>query len=238
MKLINNDILGTALIDYISDNYTEDIITYSSVSGEDIMELPWLFRSYKEMPLIEQTALKACYGKVLDVGCGAGSHSLYLQKKGFTVTAIDSSKGAIETCIKRGVKHAKIQDVWHLKNKKFDTLLVLMNGTGLCGKLERLEAFLIHLKSLLTKNGQILIDSSDIIYMYNKNTHLEQKSKGLYYGEVLFEMTYKNNRSKPFDWLFVNFDVLKSYAVKAGLQCENLKKGFHYDYLAKLYVSC
>ena len=102
-KIIVKDIFGKALLDYQSGNYSEDIITYSSISGKDEMELPWLFRTFHEMPMIEQTALQLCKGKTLDVGCGAGSHSLYLQDKNLDIKAIDISEGAIETCIKRGV---------------------------------------------------------------------------------------------------------------------------------------
>ena len=234
-KIINNDIIGTALLDYHSGNYTENINTHSSIAGKDEMELPWLFRTFHEMPVIEQTALQLCKGSVLDLGCGAGSHALYLQNKDFEVKAIDISKGAIETCIHRGVKNAKIQNIWDIDNEKFDTILALMNGVGISETLDNLTAFLNHLKTLLNKNGQILIDSSDVIYMYqgkNGEHHLPKNKN--YYGEVLFELTYKNKCSKPLNWLFVSFDILKLYANEADLQCELIKEGYHYDYLAKL----
>jgi len=234
-KIIIDDVFGKALIDYQTGNFTENITTYSSVAGKDIMELSWLFRTYHEMPLIEQAALQLCQGSVLDIGCGAGIHTLYLQDKKFKIKAIDTSKGAIETCIKRGIKNVKIQNIWDLKNEKFDTILALMNGTGLCGKLNNLEKFLNHLKSLLNKNGQILIDSSDIIYMYQNNFgDVNLPNHKNYYGEVQFEFEYKNQFSKKFDWLFIDYNKLKFYANKVGINCEIIKKGFHYDYLAKL----
>lgn len=234
-KKINKDIFGKALLDYLNNNFTENLTTYSSIAGEDEMELSWLFRSFHEMPLIEQTALKSCKGSVLDIGCGAGNHALYLQNKNLRVKAIDISKGAIETCIRRGVKEAKTQSIWELKNQKFDTIIALMNGTGLCGKLENLDNFLIHLKSLLNKNGQILIDSSDIIYMYKDDSgELINPDNSNYYGEVNFEFKYKNEFSEKFDWLFIDFDKLKAHANNLELKCEMIEEGYHYDYLAKL----
>ncbi len=97
------DIFGKALLDYQKGNYIEDIKTISSLDEEDIIPVPYLFRNYEEMPVIEQKALQLCRGSVLDIGCGAGSHSLYLQEKEFQVTALDSSQGAIETCKQRRV---------------------------------------------------------------------------------------------------------------------------------------
>jgi len=234
-KIIHNDLFGKALLDFQNHNFTENITTHSSVAGKDMMELSWLFRSFHEMPLIEQTALKLCKGSVLDVGCGAGSHSLYLQNKDFCVKAIDISKGAISTCEKRGIANFKVQNIMDLHNEKFDTILALMNGTGLCGRLDNLATFLNHLKSLLTKNGQILIDSSDIIYMYeNDYGDIILPENNKYYGEVKFEFEYKNEFSEKFDWLFIDYNNLSLYAEKAGLHCELIKQGYHYDYLAKL----
>ena len=234
-KIIVKDIFGKALLDYQSGNYSEDIITYSSISGKDEMELPWLFRTFHEMPMIEQTALQICKGKTLDVGCGAGSHSLYLQDKYLDIKAIDISEGAIKTCIKRGVSNAVIQNIWKIEDEKYDTILSLMNGIGISGNLKNLTPFLIHLKTLLNKNGQIIMDSSDVIYMYKDESgtyHIPKWKK--YYGEVTFEFSYKNQFSNKFDWLFVDFDLLTKHANQAGLHCELVKEGYHYDYLARL----
>lgn len=111
-KIIGKDIFGRAILDYHVGNYSEDITTFSSIAGRDEMELPWLFRNFHEMPMLEQTAMQQSKGRVLDIGCGAGSHSLYLQSKNLTVKAIDISEGAIKTCKARGVKNAIIQNIW------------------------------------------------------------------------------------------------------------------------------
>ncbi len=227
------DVIGKALLDYQKGNYSEDIITISSVAGIDLMRLPYLFRPYNEMPKIEQKALDLCKGRVLDVGCGSGSHSLYLQQKNLKVKAIDISKGAIEVCKLRGVKNAKVQNINHLKDEKYNTILLLMNGIGISGKLNNLNTFLDQLKSLLLTNGQILLDSSNIVYMFEENEYYINKNQD-YLGEVSYTMEYKDKSGKPFDWLFIDFETLQDHALQNGLQCELIMKGKHYDYLAKL----
>jgi methylase of polypeptide subunit release factors len=227
------DLFGKALLNYQMGNYTEDIITWSSVSGEDILPLPYLFRDYKEMPALEQKALGLAYGKVLDIGCGSGSHSLYLQNKGLDVKAIDISKGAVKTCKLRGIKNVENINVFDLKNKKFDTILALMNGAGMSGRLEKLTEFLSHLKSLLKSGGQILTDSSDISYMFEDEEYYYEKSSD-YYGEVIFTVAYKDETDEPFNWMYVDFNTLKKHAKACGLSCELVQEGEHFDYLARL----
>ena len=231
------DVYGEALLDYQQNSYTEDLVTYSSVADEDKMPLPYLFRTFKEMPALEQKALSESKGSTLDIGAGAGSHSLYLQSKNIEVTAIDISKGAVEVCKQRGIQNAYVQDIWKLEHKKFDTILALMNGVGICGKLNKLAPFLLKLKSLLNPNGQILIDSSDIIYMYeNENGEHWIPGNIAYYGEIEFALSYKKTKTKPFHWLYSDFNTLQRCANFNGLQCDLLKQGAHYDYLAKLTI--
>lgn len=230
------DVFGDALFDYQHGLYTEDIITYSSLDEEDVIPLPHLFRDFKAMPAIEKKALQLCKGKVLDIGCGAGSHSLYLQKKGFEVAALDSSKGAIETCRLRGIKNCIQSNIMDFEEGQFDTLLLLMNGIGLAGELKNLTEFFSHLKKLIKPNGQILLDSSDIIYMFDEDDDggrwLPASEK--YYGEVTFTMSYKGQKSMPFSWLYLDQNTLQRAANANQLHCKMVSLGEHYDYLARL----
>ena len=229
------DLFGKAILDFQTNNSPEDIITETSISEADEMDVAYLFRSYNEMPKLEKKALQLSKGRVLDVGCGAGSHSLYLQNdKNLEVTSIDISENAIKACQLRGLKNAKVQNILDLENEKFDTILLLMNGTGIFGTLAETSNYLQKLKSLLAPNGQILIDSSDIIYMFDEN---EDGSKWIpshsYYGELIFTISYKNQTEEPFPWLYLDYNTLQNVAFSNGLQCELIEEGKHFDYLAK-----
>jgi methylase of polypeptide subunit release factors len=230
------DLFGKAILDYQTHNSPEDLITETSISEADEMSVAYLFRSFTEMPQLEQKALQLATGKVLDVGCGAGSHALYLQEKGFDVTAIDISANAIKTCELRGLKKAKVQDIMQLEGDQYDTILLLMNGAGMCGRLKNISNFLQKLKTLLTDTGQILVDSSDIIYMFDED---EDGGKWIptdvdYYGEVVFDITYKGEKENAFDWMYIDYNTLQNAAFANGFQCEVVLEGEHFDYLAKL----
>ncbi len=149
------DLFGKAILDFQTNNSPEDLITETSISEADEMSVAYLFRTYDEMPKLEQKALQLAKGKILDVGCGAGSHSLTLQNdRNLEVTSIDISPNAIQACELRGLKNAKVQDIMTLENEKFDTILLLMNGTGIFGTLKETPNFLNKLKSLLNPNGR------------------------------------------------------------------------------------
>lgn len=231
------DLFGKAILDHQTGNAPENLLTETSISEEDEMSVAYLFRSYEDMPAIEQKALQFAKGRVLDAGCGAGSHSLYLQnERSLAVTAIDKSGNAIEACKLRGLKDARKADIMVLEGEKFDTILLLMNGAGMCGRLKNITAFLQKMKSLLNPGGQILVDSSDIIYMFDED---EDGGKWIpgdvnYYGEVTFTISYKGETEEPFDWMYIDYNTLQNAAHANGLDCELVTEGEHYDYLAKL----
>lgn len=233
------DLFGKAILDFQTNNSPEDLITETSISEADEMSVSYLFRSYNEMPKLEKRALQLAKGKVLDVGCGAGSHSLFLQnERNLDVTSIDISPTAIEACQLRGIRNAKVENILNLDStEKFDTILLLMNGTGIFGTLKKSPKYLQKLKSLLRSNGQILIDSSDIIYMFDDD---DDGGKWIpssnYYGELIFTVSYKNETEEPFPWLYLDYNTLQNAAFANGLQCKLILEGEHYDYLAKLFV--
>lgn len=233
---MSKDLIGRALLDYQNGNYVEDLITWTNISDEDELPLPYLFRSYKEMPKLEQRALQLSEGTILDVGCGSGNHVLWLQNKGFQIKGIDTSKGAIEVCKIRGIRDAELRPLL-AETGTFDTILLLMNGTGIFQELFQVSKYLKHLKSLLKPNGQILIDSSDISYMYKDedgSTWIDVNSN--YPGELNYYLSYKGEHEEPMKWLYLDFETLKTACSTVGLQCEKVMDGEHFDYLAKISI--
>jgi SAM-dependent methyltransferase len=230
------DLFGKAILDFQTNTSPENMITSTSISEEDEMEVAYLFRSFAEMPTLEQKALQLTKGRTLEVGCGAGSHGLYLQnERNIDVHSIDISENAIAACTLRGLKNTKVIDVLNIENEKYDTILLLMNGTGIFETLERTSIYLQKLKSLLNPNGQIFIDSSDIIYMFDED---EDGGKWIpsdtYYGELTFTLQYKNETEAPFPWLYMDYNTLQNAAIANGLQCQLVLEGDHFDYLAQL----
>ncbi len=227
------DVFGRAILDYQLGYYTEDIITSTSISDEDILPISYLFRDFNEMPILEQKALKMATGSILDIGCGAGSHSLYLQEKGLTVKSIDISEGAIETCNLRGLKNAHRLNVYD-ETQTFDTLLLLMNGSGIFESLEQAPQQLHKLAKLLNEGGQILIDSSDIKYMYEDDDGgFWVDANSNYYGELVYHVSYKGE-TNSFSWMYIDFENLKTACLMAGLNCELILEGDHFDFLARI----
>ena len=231
------DLFGKAILDYQTNNSPEDLITETSISEADEMSVSYLFRNYNEMPKLEQKALQLAKRKILDVGCGAGSHALELQnERKLDVTAIDISENAVKACQLRGIENVKVANILDLDTQnKFDTILLLMNGTGIFGTLNETAKYLQKLKSLLKEGGQILIDSSDLIYMFDQD---EDGAYSIpadgYYGELTFTVQYKGETEETFPWLYLDYNTLQNAAIANGLQCELVAEGEHFDYLAKL----
>ena len=229
------DLFGQALLDYYYNKDAEDIITSTNISDDDVLPVLYLFRSFEKMPKLEQKALQLCKGNVLDVGCGAGSHSLYLNEKGCNIKAIDISKGAVEVSKLRGLKHVELKALLD-ETDQFDTILLLMNGTGIFQELSQLSKYLNHLKSLLNPKGQILIDSSDIKYMYeDEDGGFWMDANANYYGELDYYLSYKGEQETPIKWLYLDFNTLKLACETSGLQCEMITEGEHFDYLARIF---
>lgn len=230
------DPMGAAIRDYFRQGKSAQLKVLSSLFDYDEMPVAHLFRSYHEMPPLEQRALNEARGKVLDVGAGAGCHALALQERGFDVTAVDISPLSCETMKERGVANVECVNIFNQRfQERFDTLLLLMNGTGIAGKLSRLPQLLSRLKQLMNPGAQILIDSSDLRYVYeDENGVLDVDLDGAYYGEVDYQMTYRNIIGKSFDWLYADSVVIAECCRQCGLKCEILAQGNHYDYLARI----
>lgn len=233
---VGKDPMGAAISDYFNNNKADKLRVFSSQFDEDEIPVQELFRSLRQMPLLERTAIELAAGKILDVGAGSGCHTLALQEAGKEVCAIDISPLSVDVMKQRGVKDARLINLFDDRfAETFDTILMLMNGSGIIGRLENLPAFFRKMKQLLRPGGCILMDSSDLRYLFeDEDGSFVINLADDYYGEIDFQMQYKDVKGDPFDWLYIDFQTLSLYAADNGFQAELVKEGKHYDYLARL----
>lgn len=233
------DPMGRAILEYQTTGQASRLRVLSSLFEEDEIPVEHLFRSEADMPELEKTALSVVKGRILDIGAGAGCHSLVLQEKGFAVTSVDISPLSCEAMKARGLKDVRCLDILNEPlAEKFDTILMLMNGTGIAGTADGLAPMLQKVASFLADGGAILIDSSDLLYLYeDEDGAVDIDLAGSYYGEIDYQMVYKRTKGEPFNWLYADFSLLSSAAEEVGLRCELVADGEHYDYLARLTQS-
>lgn len=230
------DPMGAAIADYYQHRKAGKLRVFSSQFDEDEIPVSQLFRAFPQMPLLEKTALQMAEGKILDVGAGSGCHALALQEMGKDVCAIDISPLSVEVMQQRGVKDVRLVNFFDEQfAEQFDTILMLMNGSGIVGRLEKMPEFFLQMKRLLRPGGRIFMDSSDLRYLFEEEDgSFLIDIAGDYYGEIDFQMQYKETKGDAFDWLYIDFETLSHYASECGFEAELVKKGKHYDYLAML----
>jgi len=224
-----------AFADYMSGDEFATIIVNSNKTSPEEVAVGYFFRSFDEMPELEQKALSLCNGRVLDVGAGAGSHALHLQEKGLEVVALEIKLGLVEVMKERGVKNVVYSDIYKFEDETFDTLLLMMNGIGFTADFKGLKEFLQHAHKLLNRGGKIILDSSDILYMYEEEdgSYLIDLNEE-YYGQLEYFFEYKGKKGEKFKWLFIDFQQLATFAEEAGFDCEFVFEDEHYNYLASL----
>lgn len=232
---LQNDPMGQAIYDYYNGNKVGKLRVLSSQFDEDEIPVKELFRDFDSMPYIEQVALTMSEGSILDVGAGSGCHSLALKKMGKQSKAIDISPISVAIMKDQGIDAKQINLYDESFTEQFDTMLFLMNGSGIIGTLENMGNFFNRVRKMLKPGGMILMDSSDLRYLFEEEdgSYMIDLADG-YYGQVDFQMAYKECMGEPFDWLYIDFDTLAYYAEQNGFKAEIVAEGDHYDYLAKL----
>lgn len=223
------DVHGHAIRDYYQEKNPSPLILHTCYGDPEEMPVEVFFRDELDFSMIEHLALLESKGKVLDIGAGAGAHTLALEAMGFDVYGIDVSPACIEVMKESGVTNPILGD-YRKHQGKYDTLLLMMNGIGIIGTLEAFPAFLKTCKSLLNPGGQILFDSSDISYLYEDGLMKPDR----YYGEVKFQYEYKGEKGDWFDWVYIDQSTLMKMAEKEGCQVEILTTDENDQYLAQI----
>lgn len=228
------DPLGAMLLDYMDGRTGAFVRVDSSLLDMSEMTGSIMFRREGEMSGLEQKALSLCRGRILDVGAGSGCHSLVLQEKGREVTALEISPGCMAVMERRGVSRRLFKSLFSLRGERFNTLLMLMNGIGICGTIEGLNFFLQHIRQVMAHGGQVLADSTDLSALYTRMA-LVPGEEETDYGETEFSMSYREIRGDPFEWLYIDYATLAFYAEFHGWRCEQVMKTRTGKFLARIY---
>lgn len=226
------DVYGEALQDYfLHGSLTSLLLLHSSYGDIEEMPIEVFFREAEDFPELELIALSLCDGKVLDIGAGVGTHTLYLQKQNYDVTALEISSRACALMQQRGVDQVIHKDFFDLKAGHYDTLLLLMNGIGMVGTLDGFRDFLKLAKNILSDRGQILFDSSDIFYLYQE---YRIPLPEYYFGEINFQYEYKGQKGAPFKWLYIDQETLIRMAHEENWVVQILYEDDNDQYLARM----
>jgi SAM-dependent methyltransferase len=217
-----------ALHDYFYIGKAKKLTLHNNYGEPEKMPIEVFFREDIDLTELELFALNLCRGEILDIGAGVGVHTMELQNMKLNVSAMDISTKACEILNDRGVKVILNSSLYDTVNQKFDTLLLLMNGFGLCGKMANVSSFLNSLKRLLKPDGQVIVDSSDISYMY------DEKPIDQYFGEVEFCYEYKNSIGEWFNWLYIDPSSLIKVCNENNWSCQIVFEDKQDQYLAIL----
>ena len=233
------DILGQALLAYHHGTPDATLTVHCNAANDEPLPAAYFFRTLLQMPELERQALDESRGRVLDLGAGAGCHTLELQNRNFDwVKAVDVSAGAVRVMAARGVRTVARHDLFAplpATELPYDTVLLLMNGLGLTGTLAGLDKFLAHARTLLAPGGQILATSSDVRYLYeDEDGALRLNLNGPYYGEVEYQLSYGEQTGEPFPWLFVDAALLNDAAEAAGYSADFIGEDESEQYLVRL----
>ena len=192
-----DDIFGQALLDFYHNIKEANLILHTSYGSPEILPLERFFHADDEFSDLDFFALEQAHGNILDIGAATGRHALYLQHHGQDVTALEISPACGKIMDESGLKKIIIADVFRYAGEKYDTLLMLMNGIGIAGDMDGLKGLFKHLKTIIKPGGQLLLDSSDISYLYKDS----EKPIDRYFGELTFRYEYNKRWSESFKWL-------------------------------------
>lgn len=224
------DLFGQAILDFQHKTFEPPLLIHNEYGSPEIIPMERFFNHKNEFSELDFFAMAQVRENILDIGAATGKHALYLQNQGYDITAIDISESCGIVMRELGVMKIIIDDIFNFKSQQFDTILMLMNGIGIAGSIEGLEKLLLHLKNIITPEGQLFVDSSDISYLYEDSPWPGYK----YYGELSFQYEYKNILGDLFHWLYIDQEKLVDIANSTGWNCKIIFEDETDAYLARL----
>lgn len=228
---------GRALLAYLDGDPKTEFIVRRDDGNRTVVPVSLFFRDESGFTELERTAMDLCEGRVLDIGCGAGSQSAVLQKKGHFVTALDISPEAVAVARRRGVINVRCADILSFEGGPFDTLLMMGHGIGMVETIEGLKSFLVRAHSLLHANGQLLLDSLDVRVTEGAENLAYQEANrnaGRYIGEIRLQFEFQSQKGPFCGWLHVDSETLRVHSKSTGWHCEVVHQGQSGDYMARL----
>lgn len=196
------------------------------------------FSEYRQWSPLEKQAIKLAKGRILDIGCGAGRHALYLQEKNFDVTGIDNSPGAIKVCKLRGLKKAivrPINEIDKFKPNSFETILMMGNNFGLFGSRENAKTVLGKMSRITAPDARIIAKTLNP-YITDNPLHppytRANKRRGRMGGQIRMRVRYGKTIGEWFDYLLVSPEEIQEILKDTDWRIEELLNAEEANYVA------
>ncbi len=217
----HQDAFGHGMYDYFEGEGGLEIVERDDGCFDGTGGPKAYFSKYKDWSGHQRKAMRFVKGKVLDIGCGAGRHSLYLQGKGFDVMGVDTSPLAVEVCRRRGIENVRVLSITQIGSKlgTFETILMLGNNFGLFGSAKRAKWLLGRFHKITSENGRIIAESRDL-YKTERREHLEyhelNRKRGRIPGQVRIRVRYRKYVTPWLDYLIVSKEEMEAILSDTG----------------------
>jgi len=233
----SQDAYGQAFYDYYRGSGSAVIIERDDGYIDFDTSLVNYFKNVRQWKPDQKKAIGHCTGRVLDIGCGAGQHSLYLQDKGFDVLGIDVSPLAIKTCKLRGLKQAKVLSIDGISRRlgRFDTILMFGNNFGLFGNVRKAKQLLKRFHTLTSPDARIIAQCLNPLNTTNPHHlkyHRRNRARGRLPGQLNIRVRYQEKASPWFDFIFVTPDEMHTVLNNTGWQIRKFISGSGTSYFA------
>ncbi|MBU0953268.1 MAG: class I SAM-dependent methyltransferase [Nanoarchaeota archaeon] len=209
---------------------------------DDGSRAPCNIGDYFTVSAEDKQALRLARGRTLDIGCGAGSHALLLQRKGIEVLCIDTSSLALQVCRGRGCKRCRQMNIFRhkLHPSSFDTILLMGTNVGLAGTLDRCKRLFRICSELAKPGARLIVTSKDVRTRTNRQQvryHRSNLEAGRFIGERRIRFTYGRKTGNWFKWIFIDPVTLRTTAHASGWEVESIINAQRGRYSAVLHLA-